>query len=130
MTLNRVKIFLTGVVFGMLVLVLSGCSQTNDYKDYEHEKISAVNKHIKIIKKIKTKYEYPTLLDMHISGEIEGHAKIRISHYPYENFIEIKLNGKIDESYSTDWYDNEILIEYIPIGDVKGEHITIKYKLK
>ena len=122
--------FLIGMVFGVLVFVLSGCSQTSNYEDYEHEKISAVNKRIKIIKKIKTKYEYPTLLDIHISGKIEGHAKIRISHYPYENFIEIKLNGKIDESYNTDWYDNEILIEYIPIGDVKVGHITIKYKLE
>lgn len=111
-----------------LIIFLVGCSSSNKYEDYEKLKIVDLDKRFKKVLHTDTK-DNIVYLDIHISGEIAGKGKLRFYHPPYENFSEILIEGKIDKEYRTDWYDNDILIEYIPVGTVNSGSVLLKYKL-
>lgn len=110
------------------IIFLVGCSSSNKYEDYEKLKIVDLDKKFKKVLHIDTK-DNIVYLDIYISGEISGKGKLRFYHPPYENFTEILIEGKIDKEYRTDWYDNDILIEYIPVGTVNSGSVLLKYKL-
>ena len=109
-------------------MLLASCSSSTKYEDYEKLKIVDLDKRFKKILHTDTKGNI-VYLDIYISGEIIGKGKLGLSHYPYENFIEIPIEGKIDEEYYTDWYDSDILIEYIPVDTVNGGSVLLRYKL-
>ena len=97
------------------------------YEDYEKLKIVDLDKNLKKTLNTDTKDDI-VYLDIYVSGEIIGKGKLRLYHPPYENFSEILIEGKIDEEYRTDWYGSDILIEYIPVGTVKGGSVLLRYK--
>ena len=113
--------------FLSLIVFLSNCSSSNKYEDYEKLKIVDLDKRFKKILHTDTNDDID-LLDIYISGEIIGKGKLRLSHPPYENFSEILIEGKINKEFRTEWYESEILIEYVPVDTVKGGSILIRYQ--
>jgi len=116
------------LLFISLALLFSNCSSSKPYEDYETEKIVNLNEKIKKTLRDKTETKDFIFLDVYLMGEIKGKAKLRLYHPPYENYIEIHLEGKVNEHIRTDWYENEILLEYIPIEEVSG-NLVLKYNL-
>lgn len=112
-----------------LIVFLENCSSSNKYEDYEKLKIVDLDKRFKKILHTDAKGNI-VYLDIYVLGEIIGKGKLRFYHPPlYENFSEMLIEGKIDEGYRTDWYANDILIEYIPVDTVNGGSILLRYKL-
>lgn len=119
------KIFIAFVV----MLVILSCESHKSYEDYNRVEITLLDKSFRQYLKINNTVNTITYLNIYISGEINGTAEIRLYHYPFENFSKIIIEGKIDKKYRTDWYSDEMMIEYIPMNNLSGKNITIYYKL-
>ena len=56
----------------------------------------------------------PNHFQLHISGELEGDILL-LENYKFSG------NGKIDTLITSDYYANEFIFNYRPIGEVKGD---------
>jgi hypothetical protein len=77
---------------------------------------------------ILTDKKYIRILECEIKGEINNEIILYYSHYPFKYYNYIILNGKINNKFRTDWYDNQCKIRLeIKSKDTKG---LIELKLK
>lgn len=113
------------IIFAFL---LNSCSDIS--RGYSVETISELNEPFKKNLKIPKFNGDITYLNLHIVGEIKGKAELRFYHSPFNNYSKIDIEGKVDKKYTTDWYENDILFEYIPKGKVDGQSIHVYYRFK
>ncbi|WP_425636917.1 hypothetical protein ACPUEN_16100 [Algoriphagus yeomjeoni] len=56
----------------------------------------------------------PNYFQLHFSGELEGDILL-LEYYKFSG------NGKIDTLITADYYANEFIFKYSPLGEVKGD---------
>lgn len=68
-------------------------------------------------------------ISLHIQGVINGEAKLLLHQRPYSSSgYEVLLKGNLNKNlHFYDWYDEEILLKYVPIDSVFEGNIRISY---
>lgn len=73
-------------------------------------------------------------ISLHVKGIVEGESELLLYQRPYRNSgaaHKILLKGDIDDCfYFNDWYDEKILIKYLPVDNITTGDITISYSFK
>ena len=75
-------------------------------------------------REIRCLKEYPHALDIHVSGEINGHATFIAPHGKFE--LE---PGRVHLETGTEYYEMSARLEYVP-EDVTEGHLVVKYNYR
>ena len=69
----------------------------------------------------KTGSDWSKFISLRVYGQIDG-----VAHIFPENCETTKLSGKVEWTFSRDWYGTNCVLHYIPDGARKG-HLTVEY---
>ena len=69
-----------------------------------------------------------TGVEILLVGEVNGEATLE-----FENgsgrFNKIKLKGKINQIYETEWYSPKMYFKYTPISAIQGDNLKLRYRM-
>ncbi|PJB11296.1 MAG: hypothetical protein CO119_12105 [Flavobacteriales bacterium CG_4_9_14_3_um_filter_40_17] len=78
---------------------------------------------------IENEDEMITSIEMEISGYVNGGATLEIENGA-GRYFRLKLEGKLDEKYHTEWYQNNFEIRYLPTLSFEGDSLKIRYRMQ
>ncbi|MGM5631442.1 hypothetical protein O2K51_11125 [Apibacter raozihei] len=116
-----------------LILVVSffifsfNCSSHN--QNYDELVISELNESFEDILSYKKEGNI-IFLEIKIIGEIQGDAILELYDVRGKGpYTKIKLNGRVDKIYNTEWYEPNLKIKYKPLSKINGGSLVLRYKM-
>lgn len=130
---NPIKMKSIYLVFKLLPAFFA-CSCLSLHTENEHYEVRTYHSLSKpftdtLFFPIKSEDVIITSIEMEISGYVDGEATLEIENGA-GTYNTLKLKGRFDEKYSTEWYENKFEIRYTPISTIDGDSLKIKYRLQ
>lgn len=109
-----------------LLILLYSCNMTNN-KGKEEKVYSMLCRSFEDTLRIVHNATAVTRMEFEIVGNINGKGKLTYSHPPFIREQIVDLQGIINKTIITDWYDESCLIRYEPNDSLVSGEIRIKY---
>mgnify|MGYP003399569129 CR=1 FL=1 len=122
----RLKILTTMLMLPALSMLLYSCNMAN-HKGKEVKVYSMLGKSFEDTLRIAHNSTAVTRMELEIVGNINGRGKLTYSHPPFIREQTVDLQGSINKTIITDWYDESCLIKYEPKDSLVSGEIKINY---
>lgn len=67
------------------------------------------------------------IMHLKLTGHINGNGRLKYAHYPFKEFHELPLEGKIEEDIKRDWYDKRCLIKFEPADTTVSGELVVEF---
>ena len=117
----------------LLIIIFFGCKSITPAES-EIREYTLLNHEFKEILSSKKPSDFINTMLFTIEGNITGKAEIILYHPPFDRMPrgakeKIVIEGKINKTIKSEWYDKDCLIHFIPENSLVNGEIKITYQV-